>query len=62
LNLLTPASVHAGAASRIQKQLQTVLTDDFAPHPERFSLGLPIVKGAPVAVWINPPQSSDNLL
>lgn len=62
LNLLTPASVHTGVASLIQMQRQTVLTDAFARHPERFSLGLPNVKGAPVAVWINPPQSSDNLL
>jgi putative transposase len=62
LNLLTPASVHDGAASVIQTQRQTVLTDAFARHPERFSLGLPNVKGAPPAVWINPPQRTDNLL
>jgi len=62
LNLLTPASVHYGTASAIQNQRQAVMTAAFARHPERFSLGLPEVKGAPEAVYINPPKHSENLV
>ncbi len=56
LNLLTPASVHHGQATRIQQQRQTVLTAAFATHPERFVRGAPLAAGPPQAVWINPPQ------
>ena len=62
LNLLTPASVHYGAASAIQNQRQAVMNAAFAQHPERFSLGMPLVKGAPDAVYINPPKHSENLV
>lgn len=58
LNLLTPASVHYGTAAAIQAQRQSVMTIAFAQHPERFSKGMPLVKGAPAAVWINPPQDA----
>ena len=56
LNLLTPASVHHGQATRVQQQRQTVLTAAFATHPERFVKGTPLVAGPPQAVWINPPK------
>ena len=61
LNLLTPASVHHGAASAIQAQRQAVLSVAFAAHPERFRSGSPYVPGAPAAVWINPPRVLENL-
>jgi putative transposase len=62
LNLLTPASVHYGVASAIQNQRQAVMNAAFARHPERFSLGMPQVKGAPDAVYINPPKHTENLV
>lgn len=55
LNLLTPASVHYGQAEDIRQQRQAVLAAAYTQHPQRFVRGEPIVKGAPVAVWINPP-------
>ena len=55
LNLLTPASVHYGQAEVIRQQRQLVLAAAYAQHPQRFVLGEPFVKGAPDAVWINPP-------
>jgi len=55
LNLLTPASVHYGQAEVIRQQRQLVLAAAYAQHPQRFVRGEPIVKGAPDAVWINPP-------
>lgn len=55
LNLLTPASVHYGHADAIRRQRQVVLAAAYTQHPQRFGRGEPIVKGAPEAVWINPP-------
>ena len=55
LNLLTPASVHYGQADDIRQQRQSVLAAAYAQFPQRFVRGEPIVKGAPEAVWINPP-------
>jgi len=55
LNLLTPASVHYGQAEAIRQQRQAVLAAAYAQHPRRFVRGEPIIKGAPEAVWINPP-------
>ena len=57
LNLLTPASVHYGQAEAIRQQRQAVLAAAYAQHPQRFVRGEPIVKGAPAAVWINPPAA-----
>ena len=58
LNLLTPASVHYGQAEAIRQQRQAVLAAAYAQFPQRFVRGEPIVKGAPDAVWINPPVES----
>jgi putative transposase len=55
LNLLTPASVHYGQAEDVRQQRQVVLAAAYAQFPRRFMRGEPIVKGAPDAVWINPP-------
>lgn len=60
LNLFTPASVHYGAATRLQHQRQSVMVAAYHAHPERFRQGIPGVKGAPSAVWINPPQVVSN--
>lgn len=59
LNLLTPSSVHYGQAESIRRQRQAVLAAAYAQHPQRFAHGEPIIKGAPDAVWINPPIGSN---
>jgi putative transposase len=56
LNLLTPASVHAGQAALIRQRRQMVLHAAYRAHPERFSQGVPVVAAPPSAVWINPPS------
>ena len=61
LNLLTPASVHFDEAKAVQQQRQAVMLNAYAAHPNRFVRGEPLVKGAPAAVWINPPCATTNL-
>jgi putative transposase len=61
LNLLTPASVHYGEAEAIRDQRQVTMAAAYAANPRRFAAGLPQVKGAPDAVWINPPAETENL-
>jgi putative transposase len=61
LNLMTPGSVHYGEAIAVQQQRQSVMTAAFEICPERFRAGLPQVKGAPTAVYINPPKPAQNL-
>ncbi len=56
LNLMTPASVHYGQALAVQQQRQAVMIAAYQAYPTRFSQGEPLVKGAPTAVYINPPQ------
>jgi putative transposase len=55
LNLLTPAVVHYEQAEAVRQQRQAVLAAAYAQCPQRFVRGEPMVKGAPDAVWINPP-------
>lgn len=61
LNLLTPASVHYGQACEVQQHRQQVMLRAYQAHPQRFMRGVPTVKGAPTAVWINPPKQPENL-
>ncbi len=61
LNLLTPASVHYGEATVVQQQRLAVMLAAYAAHPARFVRGEPLTKGAPVAVWINPPTGVTDL-
>lgn len=61
LNLLTPASVHYGEADAVVQQRQCVMVQAFATHPDRFRRGQPVVNGAPSAVYINPPASSEDV-
>jgi putative transposase len=60
LNLLTPASVHYGEAPAVQQQRQQVMLQAYQTHPERFMQGISLVKGAPTAVYINPPDTLAN--
>lgn len=59
LNLLTPAMVHYGQAEAVRQQRQVVLAAAYAQFPQRFVRGEPVVKGAPDAVWINPPVQAN---
>jgi putative transposase len=61
LNLMTPESVHYGEAVAVQVQRQSVMSAAFEACPERFRAGMPCVKGAPTAVYINPPKPPENL-
>lgn len=61
LHLLTPASVHYGEADTIVQQRQVVMSAAYAAYPARFAHGEPLVKGAPVAVYLNPPADITNL-
>lgn len=60
LNLMTPASVHYGDGASIQQHRQAVMSTAYENYPDRFRHGIPIVKGAPTAVWINPPKPMPN--
>lgn len=60
LNLMTPASVHCREADTVQQQRQHVMLTAYQAHPERFMHGLPLIKGAPTSVFINPPDSLAN--
>ena len=61
LNLMTPASVHYGESVAVQAQRQRVMLKAFEACPARFRGGIPSVKGAPTAVYINRPKPTENL-
>ena len=61
LGLMSPATVHFGHAPFVQEQRQQVLQAAYDAHPERFVRGLPTSPELPTAVWINRPQSFDQV-
>jgi putative transposase len=61
LNLLTPASVHYGQAEAIRVRRQQVMSAAYAMFPARFAGGEPTVKGAPAAVYLNPPAETPSV-
>jgi putative transposase len=58
--LLTPAAVHYGKASEIIAQRQLALDAAYLAHPKRFVNSQPKHPALPEAVWINPPEPSNN--
>lgn len=60
LGLLTPAVVHHGLAADVRNKRREVLVAAQAAHPERCVRGAPRVPDVPSAVWINPPQATDD--
>ncbi len=62
LNLLTPASVHHKEDQAVKQQRQIIMNAAYQVHPTRFAKGKPVIKGAPQAVYINPPAQEVNLL
>jgi putative transposase len=57
IGLLTPAQVHYGQAPQILAARQTILSQAYQAHPERFVRGVPHPQALPEGVWINPPQA-----
>lgn len=45
----------------VQQNRHAVMLAAYAADPKRFVRGQPLVKGAPAAVWINPPLASTDL-
>jgi putative transposase len=60
--MLAPHSVHYGRADEILAQRQRVLNDAFTRHPERFKYIAPTVTPLPTAVWINPPDQTQEAI
>jgi putative transposase len=60
--MLAPHAVHYGLADEILAQRQLVLYDAFARHPERFKYIAPTVTPLPTAVWINPPDRTQEAI
>lgn len=60
IGLLTPEVVHYGLAEEVIKQRNHVLAHAYQAHPERFVRKIPTAPKLPEAVWINPPEKSDD--
>lgn len=58
LNLYTPEAIHYGEVNNLKAIRQAALEKAFKQHPERFRGKKPTAKGAPEAVWINPPETN----
>jgi len=56
--MLTPEAVHYGHAARMHQARAQVLDDAYTAHPGRFVRKPPTPTPLPTAVWINPPQPS----
>ncbi len=56
IGLLTPSSLHYGQAQKIINARKETLQQAWQQYPERFINGVPKPAALPTAVWINPPQ------
>ena len=56
--MMTPEAIHYGHAARLHQARAQVLAAAYAAHPERFVRRPPAPKPLPTAVWINPPEST----
>jgi putative transposase len=56
--MMTPQAVHYGHAARLHQARTQVPAAAYAAHPERFMRRPPAPKPLPTAVWINPPEST----
>lgn len=54
-----PEDVHYGRTGILQKQRQKALDQAYQLHPERFVRKPPQASEPPQAVWINPPENSN---
>ena len=56
--MMTPEAVHHGHAAQLHQARARVLAAAYAAHPERFVHRPPAPRPLPTAVWINPPDST----
>jgi putative transposase len=56
--MMTPEAIHYGHAVQLHQARAQVLAAAYAAHPERFVRKPPTPKPLPTAVWINPPEST----
>ena len=56
--MMTPEAVHYGYADKLHQARAAVLAAAYSTHPERFVRRPPAPKPLPTAVWINPPEST----
>ncbi len=61
IGMMTPAMVHYGLAPAVRDNRQIVLDAAYSAHPERFVRRPPTPLPLPKEVWINKPQSSDEI-
>jgi putative transposase len=61
IGMMTPAMVHYGLAPAVRDSRQMVLDAAYSAHPERFVRRPPTPPPLPKEVWINKPQSSDQI-
>jgi putative transposase len=54
--MMTPEAVHYGHADKLHQARAEVLAAAYTAHPERFVRRPPAPKPLPTAVWINPPE------
>jgi len=54
--MMTPEAVHYGHADKLHQARAEVLAAAYAAHPERFVRRPPAPEPLPTAVWINPPE------
>jgi putative transposase len=60
--MMTPEAVHHGHAAQLHQARAQVLAAAYAAHPERFVHRPPAPKPLPTAVWINPPQPTQQAI
>jgi putative transposase len=60
--MMTPEAVHHGHAAQLHRARAQVLAAAYAAHPERFVHRPPAPKPLPTAVWINPPESTQQAI
>ena len=60
--MMTPEAVHHGRAAQLHQARAQVLAAAYAVHPERFVHRPPEPKPLPTAVWINPPDSTQQAI
>ena len=60
--MMTPEAVHHGRAAQLRQARAQVLAAAYAAHPERFVHRPPAPKPLPTAVWINPPDSTQQAI
>ena len=60
IGYLTPYVVHHGLADKVIGHRSLVLGAAYRAHPERFVHGAPTPAKPPLAVYINPPTTSEN--